>query len=76
MEKDKGLPYSKLNRDGEEVAASLLGNGITARNAGEVDVARLNEALLALDSPEELLGKSDKNQSTVLGQRAIVQFVY
>jgi hypothetical protein len=52
------LTYSKLNRDREEVDAGSLGDGLTAGNTRQVDVARLNKALLALGSAENLLGES------------------
>lgn len=58
--KGRNSTYSELNGDREEVAASRLGNSLTSRNAGKVDVAGLNEALLALDSPEDLLSESAK----------------
>lgn len=50
--------YSELNGDREEVAASLLGDSITSGNTGQVDVAGLDEAGLALDGTENLLGES------------------
>lgn len=50
--------YAELNGDGEEVSANLLGNGVTTRDAGEVDIARLNQTLLALDSLDDLLGEA------------------
>jgi hypothetical protein len=54
---------SKLDRDGEEVNANFLGNGLTARNSGEIDVARLNQTLLTLGSPQDLLGESEAGVS-------------
>jgi hypothetical protein len=43
------LSYTELDGDGEEIQASGFSNGITTRNTVEVDEARLNQALLALD---------------------------
>lgn len=55
----QGNTYAELNGDGEEVDTSLLGDSIAAGNTRQVDVARLNETLLALESgPDDLLGKS------------------
>jgi len=54
---------AKLDRDGEVVKASLLGNGITTGNTGEVDESRLNDAGLALVSLEELLGETEASVS-------------
>lgn len=51
------LTYAKLDRDGEEFDASLLGDLLASRNAGEVDVAGLDEALDARDGLEKLLGE-------------------
>ena len=53
----KGTTYAKLNGDGEEVDAGLLPDLLAARNAGEVDVAGLDEALDARGSLEDLLGE-------------------
>jgi hypothetical protein len=50
---------AELNRDREVVKTSLLGNGITTGNTGEVDESRLNDASLALVSLEELLGEAE-----------------
>lgn len=55
--------YAKLDGNGEEVDAGLLGNLLAAGNAGEVDVARLNKTLLALKGLEDLLGESITRQS-------------
>ena len=49
--------YAKLDRDREEVDASLLGNLLAAWNARQIDIARLNETLLALDGLENLFSK-------------------
>ena len=49
--------YAKLNGDGEEVDASLGLDLLAAGNAGEVDVAGLDEALGALEGLEKLLGE-------------------
>ncbi len=53
----QGTTYAKLNGDGEEVDAGLLPDLLAARNAGEVDVAGLDEALDARGSLEDLLGE-------------------
>jgi hypothetical protein len=53
----RGTTYAELDGDGEEVDASLLADLLAARNAGEVDVAGLDEALDASGSLEELLGE-------------------
>lgn len=50
--------HAKLDGDGEEVAASLLGDLGTTGNAGKVDKARLDETLGTLDGLEQLLGES------------------
>ena len=54
-----GKTYAELNRDREEIAAGLLGNGSTTRDTREVDEARLDEALLALQGLKHLLGESN-----------------
>lgn len=50
--------YAKLDGDREEVAASGLVDGVAARHTREIDVAGLDEALLALGSLDDLLGES------------------
>lgn len=50
--------YPKLNRNREEVGAGLLCNLSATRDAGEVHVRRLNEALGTLLGLEKLLGKA------------------
>ncbi len=50
--------YAELNGDGEEVAAGSLGDGVTAGNTRQVDVAGLNETLLALDGSQDLLSEA------------------
>lgn len=50
--------YTELDGDRKEVGACLLGNDVTAGDAGKVDVAGFDQALGALGGPEELLGKS------------------
>ena len=47
--------YAKLDRNGEEVTASLLNNGLAAWNTWEVDERWLNNALLAVKTSEDLL---------------------
>lgn len=59
IESSRISTYSKLNRDREEVDAGGLGDGLTAGNTRQVDVAGLNKALLALDSAEHLFGESE-----------------
>lgn len=54
------VTYAKLNGNGEEVDASLLGNLLTTRNAGKVDIAWLHEALDARGSLEKLLGEPEQ----------------
>ena len=50
--------HAELNGDREVVAASLLGDLGTTRDAGKVDVAGLDETLGTLDGFEELLSES------------------
>jgi len=50
---------AKLDRDGEVVKASLLGDSITTGDTGKVDESGLNDASLALVSLEELLGEAE-----------------
>jgi hypothetical protein len=52
------VAYSKLDGDGEEVDASLLRNLLAAGDTGQVDVARLDQTLLALEGLEDLLSKA------------------
>jgi hypothetical protein len=52
-----GNTYAKLDGDREEVNANLGLDLLAAGDAGEVDVAGLNEALGALEGLEELLGE-------------------
>lgn len=61
------MAYSKFDRDREEVAASLLGNGLASGHARKIDVGRLNEALLALDGAKELLSEASSIQSDLNG---------
>lgn len=53
-----GTAGAKLNGDGEEVGASGLSNGITTLDTWEIDKAGLDQALLALGGPDDLVGKS------------------
>ena len=53
----EGITHAKLNGDGEEVDTGLLADLLAARNAGEVDVAGLDEALDARGGLEDLLGE-------------------
>ena len=50
--------YTKLNRYGEEVKTGGLGNGISALDTREVDIAGLDDALLALGGLDDLLGEA------------------
>ena len=61
-----GGTHAKLNRDGEELAASLLGNLLAAWDTRQVDVAGLDKALCALDSLEQLLGEPSACQQGIL----------
>lgn len=63
IESSRISTYSKLNRDREEVDASSLGDGLTAGNTRQVDVAGLNKALFALGSAEHLFGESEGHVS-------------
>lgn len=49
---------AKLDGNGEELRTSGLSNSIATLNAGKVDKAGLNEALLALGGPDDLVGES------------------
>ena len=51
--------YPKLDRDREEIDASLLGDLLAARNARQVHVRRLDDALLALDGLDQLFGEAE-----------------
>lgn len=53
-----GNAYAKLNGNREEIHTSSLSNLFTARYAGQVDVTRLDETLLASDSLQYLLGET------------------
>jgi hypothetical protein len=52
--------YTKLNGDGEEVKTSGLGDGISTLNTREVDVAGLDNTLLALGGLDDLLGEAGR----------------
>ena len=56
--KEENCTYAELDGNREEVDTSLLGNGLTSGDTGEVDVAGLNEALLTLDGAENLLSEA------------------
>ena len=62
--------YAELDRDGEEVAARLLSNGLTTRNTWQVDEGWLNDALLALGSLHDALGEAETSVSHGQGSRA------
>ena len=59
----RGDAYAKLDGDGEELNTRGLGNLITARYTGQVDVAGLDEVLLASSSLEHLLREAVENVS-------------
>ena len=50
--------YTKLNGNREEVKTGGLGNGISALDTREVDVAGLDNTLLALGGLDDLLGEA------------------
>ena len=56
--KDFVSTYTKLNGDGEEVKTSGLGDGISTLDTREVDVAGLDNTLLALGGLDDLLGEA------------------
>lgn len=56
----EGATHPKLDGDREEVAASLLGDLGTTRDAREVDEGRLDQTLLTLDSLQKLLGETER----------------
>jgi hypothetical protein len=58
LEHWRNRAYPKFNGNGEEVAASLLGNCLTTWNAREVNKAGLDKAFFALHGPDDLLGKA------------------
>lgn len=49
--------YAELNGNREEVDTGLLGNLLTTRDTGKVDVAGLNKALGTGNSLQQLLGE-------------------
>jgi len=49
---------AELDRDRKEIAASLLRNGGATRDPRKINEAGLDKSGLALDSPQEFLGKS------------------
>jgi len=49
---------TKLDWDGEEIAASLLSNGITTRNTWQIDECWLDDTALALVCPKNTFGES------------------
>lgn len=57
-EKERVNTHAELDRNGEEVAARLLGNLGTTRDTREVDVAGLGEALGTRNGLQQLLGES------------------
>lgn len=61
--------YTKLNGDGEEVTAGLLSNGIATWDTWEVDESRLDNALFAVKTSEDLLCEAFQ----MLGQSSTVE---
>lgn len=59
------MTYSKLDRSREEFDTSGLGNFLATSNAWQVDESRLDNALLALGSLDDGLGKSEIRQSSI-----------
>ena len=53
-----GTAGAKLDGHGEEIGAGSLSDGITTLDTREVDEAGLDEALLALGGPDDLVGES------------------
>ena len=58
-----GTAGTKLNGHGEVLSAGGLGDGITTLHTWEVDVAGLDDALLALGGLDDLLGEAVYGQS-------------
>lgn len=50
--------YAKLNGGGEEVNTGRLGDLLATGDTGQVDVGRLNDALLALGGLDHSLGET------------------
>jgi hypothetical protein len=50
--------YAKFDGNGEEVTASFFGNSLTAGNTWKIDIGRLDNALLTLETSEDLLCKA------------------
>lgn len=65
------VTYTKLNWYREELGSSSLSNRVTTRDTGEVDVARLDNALLALGGLDDLFGESVCGQAVSCQSRAI-----
>ena len=55
--------HAELNRHGEEVATGLLRDSVAAWNAWQIDVGWLDDALLALQGAEDLLGEAARSVS-------------
>ena len=55
-EESKGT-YSEGNRDREEVHTGGLGDGITTRDARQIDESRLDNTRLALEGLDHALGE-------------------
>lgn len=53
-----GTAGAKLDGNREELSASGLSNDVTTLNTGKVDKAGLDETLLALGGPNDLVGES------------------
>lgn len=68
-----GTTGAKLDGDGEELSASGLSNGVTALDTGKVDKTGLDETLLALGGPDNLVGES---ADVSRGRQRHVYFAY
>lgn len=59
------MTYSKLDRSREEFDTSGLRNLLATSDAWQIDESRLDNALLALSSLDDGLGKSEIRQSSI-----------
>jgi hypothetical protein len=64
---DQRPTYAKLNRNRKKVNTSGLSNSLTTGDTGEIDEAGLDDALLTLGGPQELLGESMSRQIVPYG---------
>lgn len=58
----RGKAYTKLYRNGKELAACLFQDYISSGDPGEIDIAWLYQSLFASDGFEELFGKAERVQ--------------